>query len=595
VILFDLVRTTRRSNFALMRGFYAASLLAALFIVYLSWVMPGREQMWRNLWEPGRVPLSLVTGFAETFFFVFTAIQFLTVLVLTPVSAAPALAEEKERRTFEFLLATPLTSTELIVGKLIARLSYLSLLVLTGLPVLGLTQLLGGIEPLVILGVYVMTLATLFSVTCLSIACSVVANTSRGAILLSYTWLTYFFVFTGCCSGVPLEFISLGNPAGALYRLFYAIPKSGVGYYYPILVGEYTAWHLSAGVVLYVWAVKNLRLGSRREEWASYGTMSHSPESPYSRRPRPHWDPIADLRPPIRDWPILWKELHAEPVIQLGGSGALVAVIATGVILPIAYVVFMFVAASAAQAGSLALATHPVAAYGGSFVACCLLVGVALKAGGTISGERIHKTWDNLLTSTLDDRTILLEKLLGSILSVRNGWWVLGCLWGLGVLTGGLHPLAAILLIIIWLVLAGLVAMIGLSCSLGARTPLQASLAGLLGSAALMFFPWVAWGLLVALNLQQTFHWISDFFWFGLTPPVTFAHLAFPLELAAAHGPESVWQTVWFALAGTGCYGFLAMLAWRKLLDRFGPATGRMSAINRLGSTQDSASKTDQL
>ena len=51
-----------------------------------------------------------------------------------------------------------------------------------------------------------------------------------------------------------------------------------------------------------------------------------------------------------------------------------------------------------------------------------MLLAVAVRASGSISGERDKQTMDGLLTTPLDGHTILLAKWVGAILSVRWGW-----------------------------------------------------------------------------------------------------------------------------------------------------------------------------
>jgi ABC-type transport system involved in multi-copper enzyme maturation permease subunit len=590
VLRFDLVRTTRRSNFAAMRAVYACSLLAALFVVYLNWVQSSRNNLWDNLWTPGRVPLPLIADFTERFFQVFACIQLGAVLVIAPICAAPALAEEKERRTFEFLLATQLDNAEIIVGKLVSRLSYLALLVLTGLPILGLVQFLGGLDPRVVLSAFAITAATLCSVTCLSVACSVTANTSRGAILYTYACTAGFVIFSACCTANPVLWISAGNPIGAFLRLFVAIPNSGGNEYLPLVL-EYTFVHSVYAMFLLVAAVRNVRLQTSKEEWTRRQATPVEPVAIYEYRPRPHWEAALWFRPTVRDRPILWKELYAEPVLHLDGAGGVAAIIATGLFLPIGYTILMGFSLAVSTQGVVSRATHPLAAYGGSLVGCVLLVGIALKAGSSISRERMHRTWDNLLTSTLDNQTILFEKWLGSILAVRNGWWVLGCIWGLGLVTGGLHPVALVLLVVVWLILACLVAAIGLLCSVAAKTGLQASLGALLCAVVAVMAPWTVWGIVSAAVSpayisDELWWWLHDLAWYGMTPPVTLNRLAFPLYLGYPPSQAAMsttagafgvyWPIVGQVIVGSTYYALLAFGVWKLLLARFGPLTGRM-------------------
>ena len=586
VLVFELVRMARRSNFATMRAVYSCAILSALLLLYVRWVGLGAGSFWQELWAPGRIPMREAAGFGEAFFLVFAIIQFVAVLIVTPICAAPAIAEEKERRTLEFLLATRLESSEIMISKMIARLSYLGLLVLTGLPMLSLLQFLGGVEPRLLLAVFIVTASTLFSLTCLSLVCSILASTSRGAIIMTYAWLAFFLVVSSCGEPIPYAWATGGNPVGAFARLFVVIPKLG-GNEYLILAGQYAALHLTAGAVMYVWAARNLRLRSITGDW---GVLPDAPEAPkviYERRPRPHWEVAAILRPPLRDRPILWKELHAEPIFHLGGAGALVAILFTGMILPIGYVLLMGVSIATSPGDVLSRATHPLAAYGGSFIACALLLGVALRAGGTISRERMQRTWDNLLTTTLDNRTILFEKLVGAVLSVRDGWWVLGCVWGLALVTGGLHPLAFLLLVLTWCAFAVLTAVVALYVSLVARTPLQASLGGLLGAVCVFVSPWVLWTIATAwvtpVFIQEKLRPLEDLLWLGLTPPSTLKSLAFPF---GALDGDIIWRQVGAALVGSACYALLALGFWKILLRRFGPATGRMPFTDPLRSKQ---------
>src|SRR5207249_8423686 len=78
----------------------------------------------------------------------------------------------------------------------------------------------------------------------------------------------------------------------------------------------------------------------------------------------------------------------------------------------------------------------------GTSVACLLLIGVALRAANSISGERDRQTLESLLTTPLESDEILRAKWRGSLLSVRWGWLWLGLIWSVGLVTGSLHPLA---------------------------------------------------------------------------------------------------------------------------------------------------------
>ena len=76
-------------------------------------------------------------------------------------SVAGSIAEEKDRKTLEFLLATDLRNREIILSKLGARLANLLLFILTGLPILSILQFLGGVDPNLVLAGFAATFLTM--------------------------------------------------------------------------------------------------------------------------------------------------------------------------------------------------------------------------------------------------------------------------------------------------------------------------------------------------------------------------------------------------------------------------------------------------
>ena len=59
-----------------------------------------------------------MTRFAAEFSHAFLVAQAVVVLLLTPVYAGGAISDEKENRSLDFLLATRMTRSEILLGKL---------------------------------------------------------------------------------------------------------------------------------------------------------------------------------------------------------------------------------------------------------------------------------------------------------------------------------------------------------------------------------------------------------------------------------------------------------------------------------------------
>src|SRR5215213_5172263 len=91
--------------------------------------------------------LGETASFGLLLFQIVSFVQLLLTLFFATLSAASAVAQEKDRRTFVLLLLTDMRDYEIVLGKLLgALLPILVLLVITA-PVLSLLLLLGGIDP----------------------------------------------------------------------------------------------------------------------------------------------------------------------------------------------------------------------------------------------------------------------------------------------------------------------------------------------------------------------------------------------------------------------------------------------------------------
>src|SRR5205085_11336321 len=115
------------------RFLYGCLLLAVILIVFSFW---APNSLWEALFNEVRLSRQQMSQVAWSFFLAFLAVQIAGVLFVTPAYTAGAIAQEKERRTLEFLLVTDLSNREIVLGILAARLANLFLIILTGLPVL---------------------------------------------------------------------------------------------------------------------------------------------------------------------------------------------------------------------------------------------------------------------------------------------------------------------------------------------------------------------------------------------------------------------------------------------------------------------------
>src|SRR5262249_36010280 len=123
---------------------------------------------------------------AETAFTDFAWAQGLALLCVIPALVAGVIADEHERKTLHYLLASRLSSAEIVLGKLGARLVHVGPFVALGLPVIALLSLYGGVNPLNVYYVYLGTFVLVLFIAGLSIFISTMARRPREAILVTY-------------------------------------------------------------------------------------------------------------------------------------------------------------------------------------------------------------------------------------------------------------------------------------------------------------------------------------------------------------------------------------------------------------------------
>ena len=105
---------------------------------------------------------------------------------MSPTFAAGSITGEKERKTYELLLASPLKPATILVGKLLSSLSYLVILIVSSLPLMILCYLLGGLLLSEIMRSYLVLILAAGTFGLLSIACSSYFRRTSSALVVSY-------------------------------------------------------------------------------------------------------------------------------------------------------------------------------------------------------------------------------------------------------------------------------------------------------------------------------------------------------------------------------------------------------------------------
>jgi ABC-type transport system involved in multi-copper enzyme maturation permease subunit len=462
----ELLTSARRARYFLVRAAYAAVLLAALWVVYESMAASYRYQ------SMPEGDFHRIAAFSAAFFGTFSSLQLLAVALFAPAMVAGTIATERERRTIEYLFASSLSNSEIVLGKLAAKMLHVVYMILAGVPVLALVMLLGGIAPEAILTLLILTLSTVLFVSALSIAVSVWSARAREAVTRAYLALFAILVIPPLLQllqgeafyGLLLEPVNeqflCANPFYMLQRIL--VTSSG------------TARDMALDLILVL--VRNQMIASAVLAAAATLGVRRAHLADRSKADRRRWRFAQAFRPAVGDRPMLWKEIFAEPAAsRLGWVGRIaLTLIVLGVIGPTFYMFFKVLAVGSSPYRAMAEEYLGYALFMGSLLGCGGLLLVAARAAGSVASEKERDCWTSLISTPLGPGEIVWAKIAGSIWSLRGLVLLLGLIWGLGVLLDPAFLVAVPFLLGTFLVLALYAAALGVFFSLRSRSSLRA-------------------------------------------------------------------------------------------------------------------------
>jgi ABC-type transport system involved in multi-copper enzyme maturation permease subunit len=112
--------------------------------------------------------------------------QYVLASMMAPSFAAAAITGEKERKTYESLLASPLRPGAIVLGKLLASLAHLGVLIFCSLPIVMLCIPLGGVSIYEVLAQYLGLVLSVVVFGMISVACSSFFQRTASSLVVSY-------------------------------------------------------------------------------------------------------------------------------------------------------------------------------------------------------------------------------------------------------------------------------------------------------------------------------------------------------------------------------------------------------------------------
>jgi len=456
--------SSRRGRIFLGRATSAGVVLAVIGCMGLAWTQAG--------WERGSV--RGMAGFTLQVFAAIVVLQALGAWVGVPGEVAPRIAGERERRTLDALLASRLSSAEIVLGTTAEGVTRY----LTGLtvlfPIVLLMVPLGGIDPRLVLLAFAGLLSMTFFLAALSAMLSAGARDRRVALSwsigLAGAWMTGPLLAlillpklwpVGALWAAPLAIFGLeSSPVGVLTNVSGLV--RGGGWVGAIL--RMIGLQVAGGVLFLLWAVVRLRPASRAAHDGEGRTLRLLGTSRSRRKP---W-------PACGDDPVFWRETHSQPaatrfqhllgallvlfLIGCLGAGtywfarpAFEEVLAHGYGLAAGRAEIPEVSPLAlaiprgwsggVPTGQARVEFNAVIRQFTVFWDMLYVLNLAGFAAAGIARERDKDTWSGLLATPLTGREIVRAKMRAAAWKMRGAAAVLLVLWTVGLVAGAVHPL----------------------------------------------------------------------------------------------------------------------------------------------------------
>jgi ABC-type Na+ efflux pump permease subunit len=570
----------------------------------------------RYYWDKGLVSQhdSIARAAREAFLWMLVA-HVVMIFGIFASRAVLSIADEKDRRTLDFLLATRLNNAEIVLGKLVACMTLLVLEFGAGLPIMLLLHPVGGIDLRLILLAYAGLLTTGFFMIALAIWVSTRASNARvaagAAILWWIAWLIGPFVVSNVLPTLGLRlpgfaltanaWVLTSSPFGLVFKIGGGVrPSNGL----TEAVASMSGLQVAGGALLVIWAIASLRSSYRLN-------VSCDSQSLAARLTRPgwRWRP----KPPVGDDPILWREMNLARAGFLANLFGLLVYL--GIYGSLGYVTYFFARPALTEVwrhgytSGITSAERPewnlmirffMSGYGVDpppdvartelnlylrnittpLIFLITLVAAGMATEGIIS-ERARETWGSLIATPLTAREILRSKMLATLWRVRVLLATVLGLWTIGLATGAIHPLGFVVSVLVLAALMWFMLAFGTYISVGAKD--MAAATGPTMGLVLLMTVWGALPFLLPVRMS------SVVLGSGSPPLVAFLSLAsyrdvrnavrypvYPLlqwmHLATGEGPRWVALTCLMGIIIPSVAGFYL---WRYSLTNFDRLIGR--------------------
>lgn len=352
--------------------------------------------------------------------------QFACLIFIAPLMTAPAVCDERRALTMPALMTTPLTSAQIILGKLTSRLVQLVILSLVAAPLLLALRVFGGLDAEVIVATTSVTLSAAVLAASLGLMYSVWHRRAATAAVFAFLTMAVFvlavivaMILTSLRTNLPPSGWLLGLSAptamgaisAAVLSPWPGMPEGFVRHTWITC----TAVNLALAAAVCLFAAAALRRAMRAELAGAIIDREARPAASAARARS------------VGDRPVIWREVRQATL----GSRRRLIIVSVAVALAMGW-----------------LYSRVPLSEGFSHITVCvigmlvLLLQASLATTSAVAAEREQKTWDVLMTTPLSGGEILGGKFLGGL---RRQWFApawMAAHFLLAVATRNLHPAA---------------------------------------------------------------------------------------------------------------------------------------------------------
>ena len=286
----ECLTASRRVQFYSARVLLVFGLLVGLAVV---WVTKDTSSRVVSLQELARI--------GNAFYTALMGVELSLALMVAPAAAAGAICQDRAKGGLALLMTTELTDSEIVLGRLASRLLSTFGVIACGLPVLALSTLLGGVDPVAVAGGTLVVVGVASLSVAMALAFSLWAGKPHEALSATYAvWAVWLLAYLACKSvmGWVPRWVEWSNPFSLLFSNWFT-PSNRL----PEQAGFFAACLAATAALagLSTWRLRpvTLRRQGRPSKVRARGRLA------------PRWLRwIGQGAPRLDDDPILWREWH---------------------------------------------------------------------------------------------------------------------------------------------------------------------------------------------------------------------------------------------------------------------------------------------